>query len=171
MSVPISIVLSAPPGGHRVNQPIGISIEICNISESPVRMVGVLEGSETGVRFPHYSPEIKASIKLKPEEMDVCGNVAPLRITDFRLLLPKESFDPTKPLDEASYLPLFIFNNFRPPAPGVYELSLTLSTESKNDEQWLGMLGYPGEEKVLKLLKEVPRFKVKSNTLLLRVEA
>lgn len=170
MTAPLSITLAAP-GVHRVNQPVALSIEVRNISAAPLRIVGVLEGSEKGVRFPHYRPQIKASFALEPPEMEACGNVAPLRVTDFRMLHPQESFDPTKPIDEASYMPLFLFNNFYPPAVGTYELSLTLSTESPNDEKWLGWVGYPGEEKVLKLLKEVPRLEVKSNVLLLKVEA
>jgi hypothetical protein len=170
MSLPLSIILSAAPSGHRVDQAVAVSIEVRNISQKPLRIVGVLEGSEMGVRFPHYIPAIKAPVKYEPE-MEAYGNVAPLRAVDFRLLLPQESFDPTKPLDDAAYLPLFLFRNFRPPAPGVYELSLTLSTESERDEQWIGIRGYPGEEKALELLKDVPRLKIRSNTLLLNVEA
>jgi hypothetical protein len=171
MSAPLTIILSAPDAVYRVGQPVGISIEVCSISDAPVRIVGVLDGSETGVRFPYYLPEIKSSAKFELPEMEVCGTTAPLRTTDFRLLKPRECFDPTKSAGEASYLPLFIFNNFRPTAPGVYEFSLTLSTESERHGQWLGILGYPGEEKVLELLKEVPRLTVKSNILTIKVEA
>ena len=171
MAAPLSIVLSAPKGVHKIGQPVEVSIEVCNISKSPVQIVGVLDGSETSVRFPHYLPEIKASVEFELPEMDVCGTTAPLRTSDFRLLKPKECFDPTKSADEASYLPIFTFNNFLPNAAGVYEFSLTLSTESRRDDQWLGIIGYPGEEKVLELLKEIPRLTVKSNVLTLKVEA
>jgi hypothetical protein len=171
MTTPLSIVLSTPKGVHRVGQPVAVAVAVCNVSESPVQIVGVLDGSETGVRFPHYLPEIKSSVEFEPPEMEVCGTAAPLRITDFRLLLPKDCFDPAKSAGEASYLPLFTFNNFRPSRAGVYELSLTLSTASERDEQWLGVTGYPGEEKVLELLKEVPRLTVESNVLIVKVEA
>jgi hypothetical protein len=136
-----------------------------------VRFCGVLDGSETGFLFPLYLPEKNASVKFEPPEIEACGNASPLRITDFRLLKPKECFDPTKSVDETSYLPLFTFNNFRPNTAGVYELSLTFSTESRRDEQWLGITGYPGEEKVLELLEEIPRLTVKSNILQVKVEA
>jgi len=171
MAETLSIVLTAPKGVQKTGQPVEISIEVCNISKSPVNIVGVLDGSETGVRFPHYLPEIKASVEFELPEMEVCGTAGPLRTSDFRLLKPKECFDPTKSAGEASYLPLFTFQNFRPNAAGLYEFSLTLSTESKRDEQWLGIVGYPGEEKVLELLKKMPRLTVKSNVLTIEVEA
>jgi hypothetical protein len=171
MAASLSIVLSTSKDIHRTGQPIDVSIKICNISDAPVRLVGVLDGSETGVRFPHYLPEIKASVEFEPPELEACGNASPLRTTDFRLLKPQECFDPTKSAGEASYLPLFTFQNFSPSQAGLYELSLTLSTESRRDEQWLGTLGYPGEEKVLKLLKEVPRLNIKSNILTVQIEA
>ena len=171
MSAPLSIVLSASKGVHRAGQPVEISIEVCNTSDAPARLVGVLDGSETSVRFPHYLPEIKASVEFEPPGLEACGNASPLRASDFRLLKPQECFDPTKSAGEASYLPLFTFSNFRPNAAGIYEFSLTLSTKSRRDEQWLGITGYPGEEKVLELLKEVPRLTVKSNILSVKVEA
>ncbi len=171
MSAPLSIVLSTPKDVYRAGQPVEISIEVCNISKSSVPIVGVLDGSETGVRFPKYLPEIKSSIEFELPEMEVCGTTAPLRSVDFRLLKPKECFDPAKSTGDASYLPLFTFNNFRPSKTGVYEFSLTLSTESARPEQWLGIIGYPGEEKVLELLKEVPHLTIKSNVLTIKVEA
>ena len=171
MSAVLTIVLSAPRDVHKIGQPFEVAIEVCNISKSPVQIVGVLDGSETGVRFPHYLPEIKASVEFELPEMDVCGTTAPLRTSDFRLLKPKECFDPTKSAGEASYLPIFTFRNFSPSQAGIYELSLTLSTESRRDEQWLGITGYPGEEKVIELLKDIPRLTVKSNVLTIKVEA
>ena len=169
MSSLLSINLSARET-HRVGQAVAVSVEVKNVSEKPLQIVGVLEGSEMGVRFPHYIPEIKAPVELDIE-MEAYGNVAPLRVVDFRVLAPQESFNPTEPIGEAAYLPLFLFRNFRPPAPGAYELSLTLSTESERDDQWIGWRDYPGEEKALELLKEVPRFTAKSNVLIVNVEA
>jgi hypothetical protein len=171
MSAALSVILSAPQDVHKIGQPVEVVIEVCNVSKSPVQIVGVLDGSETAARFPHYLPEIKASVEFELPEMEVCGTTAPLRTSDFRLLKPEECFDPTKSTGEASYLPIFTFQNFSPSQAGVYELSLTLSTESRRAEQWLGITGYPGEEKVLELLRDIPRLTVKSNVLTINVEA
>ena len=44
MSTILEIVLSAPKGVQKVGKPVEVSIAVCNVSESDVRIVGVLDG-------------------------------------------------------------------------------------------------------------------------------
>lgn len=169
-NVPLSLILTVPTEPIRVGEAVPLSIEVRNVSDRPLYMVGVLDGSEVGFRYPHYLPQITAPQPLPPTEgLPECGNVAPLRLKDFRLLQPGEGFDPTVPLDDIAYLSLITFKTFRPPFPGRYEFRLTLSTESERDEQWLGIIEYPGKEQVLSRLAQVPRVRIESNAAVVEV--
>lgn len=169
--LPLAVVLSIPAVPHRVGAPIPVSIEVKNISDRTLWMIGVMDGSELGLRYPHYQPRITGSQPLpSPEPTPLPDMVAPLRIIDFRQLAPGEGFDPTDPQHEAAYLPLSTFVNFRPPSPGRYEFRLTISTESRENEEWLGIMGYPGWEAVVERLAEVPRLRIESNVAVAEVQ-
>lgn len=168
--LPLAVILTVPDEPQRLGTVVPVRVEVRNISSGDLWIVGVLDGSEVGFRFPHYLPSISAPQPLPPLETEACGNVAPLRLPDFRGLAPGESFDPTAARDGAAYLPLYAFANFSPPFAGRFELRLTLSTEREKPEDWLGMLGYPGEEEVLERLKAVPRVRVESKVAVINVK-
>lgn len=171
MSAPLAVILTVPAEAQKVGQPILVSIQVKNISDHPLWLIGVLDGSEAGLRYPRWQPEIITPHSLpETEPLPLSDMSAPLRAQDFRLLQAGESFDPTAATGEAAYLPITAFQNFRPPVPGRYEFRLTLSTDSEQDEEWLGLIGYPGEEEVLKRLKEVPRLRVQSKTAIVEVQ-
>lgn len=167
---PFAVHLAVPSGPYPVGGPISITIAVTNISDHPQWIVGVLDGSEAGFRYPRYLPRISGPEPLPPPEgLPFCGNVAPLRLQDFLSLKPGESFDPTVPNEGAAYLPLGMFAGFRPPVPGTYEFRLTLETESREDEEWLGISRYPGWEEVLARLARVPRVRVESDAAVVEV--
>ncbi|GLZ35857.1 hypothetical protein Lesp02_80440 [Lentzea sp. NBRC 105346] len=144
----IAIVLRA--GGEA--RPV--EVEIRNTGDSPVRFVGVVDGSEHGLRYPHYRPSITCGGVLvatpEPAEDPLVG---PLREQDFRLLAPGESFDPAG----EGFLPLVTFA-WRPDGPGVYRYALEVSTESESPQDWLGRFGQ--DPSVIPLIAEVPRLTV-----------
>ena len=160
---PLSVVLTVPSVPQNVGVVIPVKIEVRNISSAALWMVGVLDGSEQGYRFPHYRPSIRSDQPVSPPEMEACGNLAPLRLQEFTHLDPNQSFDPTVSDTGAAYFPIFTFTNFVAPTPGSYHFQLKLSTLSDKDDDWLGMPGYPGESDVLERLKNVPRVEVESN--------
>ena len=163
----LSLVLSAREGRHPVGKAVPVTISLKNMSANPLWMVGVLDGSESGLRFPLYRPEIHLQGKLVaepcPPEDPLVG---PLRLSDFTDLKPGESFDPTKASLVRAYQPLITFVNFFPATAGIYRYQLVLSTESENPEQWLGTFGQETErEAVLKRVLKIPRGTFRSNTL------
>lgn len=160
---PVSVVLTVPSVPQRVGVVVPVKIEVRNVSENAVWMIGVLDGSEQGFRFPQYRPSITSEQPVPPPEMEACGNLAPLRLQDFTRLGPNESFDPTTSQSDAAYLPIYTFANFVAPAPGSYHFRLKLSMLSETDEDWLGMRGYPGEADVVARLRDVPHVEVESN--------
>lgn len=142
-------------------------ITVRNLSQQSVWIVGVVDGSEDAIRYPHYLPQISMAGQViaepPPPEDPLVG---PLRLVDFRLLAPDEAFDPTSPHLGAAYLPISTFSNFRPAVPGRYELTVVLSTESQYPEQWLGYFGQDAERSaVLERIAQVPRLTVRSNVL------
>ncbi|MGH2697825.1 MAG: hypothetical protein ACRDJL_01325 [Actinomycetota bacterium] len=148
-----------------------MSIELRNATDHELWMVGILDGSEEGVRFPRYAPSVSRGDEVvagPPSPEDPL--VAPLRAADFRRLAPGESFDPGDPSGDAAYMPLSTFANFRPPAPGRYRYGLVLSTESEAPERWLGRFNQDAERAaVLDLIQRVPRLTVTSNVLEIEV--
>jgi len=160
-------MLRSPVEEQSVGMPIPIKIEVRNLSQQSVWVVGVVDGSEDAIRYPHYLPQIVVAGQVvaepPPPEDPLVG---PLRLVDFRLLAPCEAFDPTNPHPGATFLPISTFSNFRPAVPGRYEFSLILSTQSQYPEQWLGSFGQDAQRSaVLERIAQVPRFTIRSNVL------
>jgi hypothetical protein len=157
----ITLVLDGP-AEVRVGQPVDLRVQIHNVSDHSIWMVGVVDGSEGGVRFPRYAPEVKFDGRVvaapPPQEDPLVG---PLRVEDFHKLDPGESFDPTQPSHGAAYLPLSTFANFVPSKQGKYRFELTLLTESDSPERWLGRFNQEDiRASVLELIEEVPSLAV-----------
>jgi hypothetical protein len=153
----ITLVLDGP-GEVSVGQAIDLRVQVHNASDRRIWMVGVVDGSEGGARFPRYAPAVKLEGRLvaapPPQEDPLVG---PLRVQDFHQLDPGESFDPTRPSHGAAYLPLSTFANFTPSQRGNYRFELALSTESDSPERWLGRFNQEDErESVLELIEKVP---------------
>jgi hypothetical protein len=146
------------PKEVRVGRPIGLRVAIHNATDHGIWMVGVVDGSEGGVRFPRYAPSVMLDgrvVAAPPRPEDPL--VGPLRVEDFHRLDPGESFDPTEPSHGAAYLPLSTFANFVPSKQGNYRFELSLSTESDSPERWLGRFNQEDERApVLELIEKVP---------------
>jgi hypothetical protein len=166
----VTLTLRGPDRPLTLGTPVPIRIDVKNVSSHSIWMVGVLDGAETGTRYPYYLPEIRFAghvVAKPPAPEDPL--VSPLRRADFHLLEPGAGFDPTTKAG-ASYLPVSTFANFRPSVPGRYEFQLVLSTESRSLDQWLGKFGQDIErEAVLERLQLIPKFTVTSNLLTVEV--
>jgi hypothetical protein len=153
----VTLVLEGPEEVH-VGRPIRLRVEIHNVSDHGIWMVGVVDGSEGGVRFPQYAPSVKLDdrvVAAPPRAEDPL--VGPLRVEDFHRLDPGESFDPTEPSHGAAYMPLSTFANFIPTKQGNYRFELSLSTESDSPERWLGRFNQEDQRaSVLELIEKVP---------------
>jgi hypothetical protein len=160
----VVLVLRAPTGPQPLGEPVRIAIEVRNAGAGELWMVGVIDGSEEGVRYPHYRPSVAREGAVvaapSPPEDPLVG---PLRVMDFRRLGPSELFDPTRSEGGGAYQPLSTFASFRPPESAIYRYTLALSTESGQPEQWLGRFGQDEERAaVLDLVRRVPRISITS---------
>ena len=157
----VSLALRSPDGPRRAGEAVPLEVELRNEGDRELWMVGVVGGSEEGVRYPRYRPSVtlEGSVVAQPPPPED-PLVGPLRVADFRRLAPGEAFDPT------AGMPLATFANLRPAEPGIYRYALELSTESERPEQWLGSFGQEQDrEAVLELIARVPRLTVRSNDL------
>ncbi len=154
----VRLYVKTANGGQplQVSKRIEIGVEVRNLSAKPVRVVGVLDGSELAQRYPHYLPEIEGP-NYKPAVPEWPEWTTPLRQGDFRLLQPGMCFDPTVSTPGANYLPLIAFRDFVPQEPGSYQLALTFSTASPAPDQWLGTLPNVEQNHLLPLIAEVPQ--------------
>ena len=157
------VVVYGPKGSQPTGTPIQIEVRVRNAGDRESWAVGVLDGSEDGIRYPAYRPLVTrdGAVVAQPGTPED-PLVAPLRTADFRLLAPGEEFDPTGP----GYLPLATFANFTPDRPGMHRYTLTLSTESRRPEDWLGRSRQdPERAAALALAARVPRVTVTSAPL------
>jgi hypothetical protein len=172
-SAPISLILTARSGRIRLGASSPIRIEVRNVSQSPIWLVGVVDGSEAGVRFPKWIPHVLTpnGVVAPSEGPDF---TSPLRPADFRRLTPGESFDPTLAVKGAAYFPIGAFDRIAE-AAGECSVSLILDTEGPSPAAWMGTLpdrrprAAAEAKEVARRLNEVPRLKVKSNTLVIEV--
>ena len=172
MDTPIDIVLHVPEAPQQAGTLVPVQVEVHNTSDQPVWIIGVLEGSEVGFRYPHYTPTIEGPEPVpEPEGLPHFGNVAPLLLDDFHRLEPGTSFDPTKSVHGAHYHPLHAFQTFRPPVAGRYSIQLSLSTESQDAAEWLGIIETPDKDAILARLADVPRFRVTSPPVTVDVQS
>jgi hypothetical protein len=163
MSKPIKIELSSTKGTQQsLDEPLDLSVQIINVSDRPVWMVGVLPGSE-GLRYPQYEAEIEGP--SGPVEMPFFEGVdyaRGLQPDDFVQLAPGESFDPQK---GKGFIPIQRLAWFKPAEPGTYRLRLHLDATADDPREWMGQTYVRERQRVESLLKQVPQVDVWSNTL------
>jgi hypothetical protein len=150
----VTLALHLAAGPARVGEPVAITVMVTNTGDRPVRVAGVVGGSETGLRYPHYLPLVRAGdtvvARPGPDEDPMVG---PLRERDLVLLEPGAAFDPTGP----GFQPLATFATFRPQAPGDLTFELTLDTSAPDPSGWFGSFGQDTErDAVLGALRSVP---------------
>jgi hypothetical protein len=169
----VSVVLRAPDGLHPQGRPVALQIEVRNVGDRDLWMVGVLDGSEGGVRYPHYAPAVlRDGVTVAAPGPAEDPLVARLRVEDFRRLAPGASFDPTSPGEGAAYQPLSTFATWACPEAGEYQYVLGLSTTSEDPEQWLGRVGPAADAEQLRdLIARVPRLNTTSDVLTVRISA
>lgn len=152
MSPVLSLALHAPAGPSSLGRPVPVRPALRNEGPGEAWVVGVLDGSETATRYPHWLPSVRVGeqvVAAPPAAEDPL--VGPLRPSDFRRLAPGDELDPGR---------LATFAVFAPAEPGAYVYSLVLSTESPRPEDWLG--AFNQDPSVVELVARVPRLTVRA---------
>lgn len=142
-----------------IGQPVSVEIELRNVSDRSVWVPYVLDGSEEGARYPHFRTRVMRDGRIVAEPPPLEDPYySPLRADDFHLLAPGATFNPVRAAGIAGQVPLFTFLNFRPDSAGLYEVSVTYSTESSSPEDWLGGFGQDSDQdQMISRIAEIPR--------------
>lgn len=157
---PVAVLLHAP-SRHPVGEPVPVRVEVVNTGDRDVYLVGVLDGSEHGIRYPHYQPSVAVDGRVvgapEPPEDPLVG---PIRPVDIRRVAAGAGFDPTDRALAPGYLPLVTFAAFRPTVAGVHRFTLQLDTTGPRPDSWLGRFGQAVDEQLCALLAAVPSVSV-----------
>lgn len=164
----ISLEIISPRKEYAVGESIGITTRIRNISDRPLWLVGVLDGSEMALRYPLYIPEISDNYKVPILPRDAM--VQAIREKDFVLVEPGMSFDPEMKIDNFGFYRIWAFSSFKPKSAGEYKIKLKFSTDSDQPRKWLGRGMVQNQDRVLKLIGDVPKLIVESNELVIKVK-
>ncbi len=149
-----------------------VKVSITNKSGKDVHLVGSLDGSDVGWRFPKCGFELlDTGGKVLPEKQSMrCGNMNTLKITDFAKVAAGAEFNPAgKGFFGSSQL-----YRFRELPPATYILRFYYQTSTKSvqdyfgDERRMGQKTVPPE--IQKLFKAVPLIDIKSNDLQITVQ-
>jgi hypothetical protein len=141
--------------------PLAFSVQVSNLSDEPIWLVGVLPGSD-GLRYPQYVPEIEGPAgPIQVQSPEALDYVPGLRPEDFVLLAPGESFDP----QGKGFIPIQPLAWFRPSEPGKYRFRVRFDSTALDPRDWMGNTHVPHVQKVEGLIKQVPKVQVWSNTL------
>jgi hypothetical protein len=159
---PIEIELGRAGGPRQpLGRPLAFSVQVSNLSDEPIWLVGVLPGSD-GRRYPQYVPEIQGPAgPVQVQSPEALDYVRGLRPEDFVLLAPGESFDP----QGKGFIPIQPLAWFRPSEPGTYRFRLRFDSTGLDPRDWMGHTHVPQMHKVEGLIKQVPKVQVWSNTL------
>lgn len=150
-----------------------VNVAITNKSGKDVYLVGSLDGSEVGWRFPKCGFELlDAAGKPVPQKrpMSRCGNMNALKTTDFAKVAEGAEFNPTgKGFFGSSQL-----YRFRQLPPGTYILRFYYQTSTKSAEDYSGDLQRsrlkPVSPEIQELFEAVPLIDIKSNDLQITVQ-
>lgn len=159
---PIKIELGRVGGPRQpLGRPLSLSVRVSNLSDEPIWLVGVLPGSD-GQRYPQYVPEIEGPAgPVQVQSPEALDYVPGLRLEDFVLLAPGDSFDP----QGKGFIPIQRLAWFRPSEPGTYRFRLLFDSTGLDPRDWMGHTHVPHMHKVESLIKQVPKVQVWSNTL------
>ena len=152
---------------YAVGQVPAITVSITNKSPKEVMLVGSLDGSDVGWRFPKCRLEIlDAEGKPVTAPMFRCGNMNVLKTTDFIAVPAGKTFNPFG----KGFFPPSQFYQFPVTTPGDYTLHFYYSTSDRVQD-------YFGDERgsqtnatpeIQRLFERVPKLELKSNTLKLK---
>jgi hypothetical protein len=164
--------ISSERATYKVGEAPALNVRILNKSSAEVHLVGALDGSEVGWRFPKCRLEILDSAgKAVVEPYGRCGNMNTLRPADFVAVPAAGEFNP---FGKGFFGPHQLYR-FPVKTPGTYTVRFFYSTAARSIEEFFGderMLGQQGAApEIQRLFDRVPKLDLKSNDLKLTFTA
>jgi hypothetical protein len=156
---------------YRVGQIPEMQVNILNNSKDEAYLISSLDGSDVKRRMPYCYFTVE---KPKPDTISImrCGFTNPLRIDDFRLVKPNETFNPYESTDNKGLWADYIITSketFR--TPGIYKIQFHYSTNSSDINKFLGSWDKnPNIPELRKLFEKTPKIDLCSNILEIKIQ-
>ena len=169
----LQVTIKAPQAEYKAGERILLQMFIKNVSDKTVRIIGYLDGSDFGWRYPKYTLIVKdAEGKAVPRPPAArCGNTNALGKADFVTLKPGDSLDPLSIEDGPIQSRHYFVQRLALREAGKYSIQITYDTRGQTAEDWNGKVSSPTlSPEVQELLKEVPRGLFESNVLQVTVK-
>ncbi|MBC8290196.1 MAG: hypothetical protein H8E37_07750 [Planctomycetes bacterium] len=158
--------ISAKETNYVVGESPEIEVRLHNKTEQAVTLVGSLDASDMGWRYPYCIFDIKGPPGHLGPGIGRCGNTNPLRKKDFVKVAAGEKFDPFMRIDDYGFFDSSGLDFTRFQVPGKYKVTFKYSTKSSNLQKWVGLEAPPAKDsEVARLFGQVPKFETKSNTI------
>ncbi len=157
-------ILSTNKRKYKIGQPLELNVEIINHLDTPILMVGSLDGSEIGFRPPISYFEVRHKILGKVWSASLfCGTVNPLRKEDFKIIGPNQIFNPYEVIDDYGFFHAQQLEEINFKIPGIYEI---IYRYSKNNNNKVEQIYSPRMEmELINMWNKVPNLNLTSNTI------
>lgn len=164
------LVVTADRATYEVGEVPNITFRITNKTAKEVVLVGYLDGSRDGRRFPKFLFEILDAAG-KPITIDrtICKFMNDLNATDFVVVPAGDAFEPLG----KGFSRLSGFHPFQITTPGDYTLRFSYST-SDRVQDYFGLVQRrqpDASPEIQRLFERVPKLDLKSNELKLKFTA
>ncbi len=152
---------------YRVGQPPDLKVRLINKLDSPILLVGSLDGSELGIRRPLSYFEVRhAQLGDLWHQSAYCINVNPNRVEDFKSVNSMDEFNPYASIDDYGYFSAQRLEGTNFYFPGIYEITYHYSTSKKLKDANLNPLFISNTNVQLdELWEQVPIIELMSNTV------
>jgi len=143
-----------------------IEVRLHNRTGQTVTLVGSLDGSGLGWRYPHCVFDVDGPPGHRGPGIGRCGNTNPLRAKDFVQLRAGESLNPFMRIDDHGFFSSsgLDFTHFM--VPGKYKVRFRYSANSSKILEWVGIAGPPAKDsEVARLFPKAAKFETVSNSI------
>ena len=167
-------VLTSDKITYKIGQVPKLEVRLINVSNKDIYLIGSLDGSDLQWRMPYCYYSID---KPKPDTLIFprCGNTNPIRVEDFKMVKPKEEFNPFESIDGFGFFGDYTTTQketFR--NSGVYKIQFHYTTNSGNIEKFLGNFRQwkRGSDslKLKSFFARVPKGDIISNEIEIKIE-
>jgi hypothetical protein len=154
---------------YKVGEVPKFKVEIVNNSGKDIYLIGALDGSDVKWRMPHCYYTIQ---KPGPDTIhfERCGNMNSLKPQDFRFVKAGSKFNPYENIGDYGFFTDFTTTNSETfKSRGIYKIQFHYSTNSQNIKDFMGDRPLQQDrvtmQKLVSLLKQVPRVDIVSNEI------
>ena len=165
----INCILKANKRIYKLGEKPDLFVQIVNKLDTSITLIGSLDGSAIGARFPICQFSVKHKIlgnslnSLFPSFY--CATLNPTRIEDFQTISSNESFNPYQKIDDYGYFGADQLEGINFYFPGIYEITFYFLTDPNVIENGLGYDDHLIPTSLKVLWEEVPKLDLTSNTI------